>query len=286
MLYRMAIMKKDNDLFSKPKKVKNKNPNFKYFVLAFSLFIVILAAFSAFLFMRSLDFDFNNIVDRTTAETPTDSETDVKPLYSVSDLSGKTEYLFLMTDDSSNADFGFIITADFDSKQISVRPFDAKSVSRDGTTYADVYKNSYIGALKSRINSDFSADIDKYVICTPSQFKKIISSFGGVTVNVPEAVDYKSKEFNVNLDKGSQKLSDEYAYKYLKISENAERAHIMCDMLYNVLTPENSEKSDDLFKIFVNNCDTDISVIDYSNASEKIKIYSNAEDKFYPSVTE
>lgn len=284
MLYRMAIMKKDNDLFSKPKKVKNKNPNFKYFVLAFSLFIVILAAFSVFLFMRSLDFDFNNIVDRTTTEPISDMTSAVNPSYSVSDLSGKTEYLFLMTDDSSNADFGFIITADFDAKQISVRPFDAKSALGDGATYADIYKDSYIGALKSRINSDFSAAIDKYVVCTPTQFKKIISSFGGVTVNVPEAVDYKSKEFNVNLDKGTQKLSDEYAYKYLRVSENAERARIMCDIIYNVFTPENSEKSDDLFKVFVNNCDTDISVIDYSNASEKVKIYSNAEDKFYPSV--
>lgn len=277
-------MKNDNDLFSKPKKTKNINPNFKYFALAFSLFIIILAVFSAFLFMHSLDFDFNNLVDRTTAEPPSDFVSEVPQKYSVSEITGKTVFLLMLTDDSSNADFGFIITSDFDSKNMTVTAFDAKTKLSDGKTYADIYNTEFINGLKSRLNADYSVSLDKYVICTPSQFKKIISSLGGVTVNVTEAVNYKSSEFNVNLDKGSQKLSDEYAYKYLAISEKNEKSRIMCDMLKSALTPENSEKSDDLFRKFVNNCSTDISVIDYSNASEKLKIYSNAEDKFYPSV--
>ena len=277
-------MKNGNDLFSKPKKVKHKNPNFKYIVLSFSLFIVILSAFSAFLFMRSLDFDFNNIVDRTKAEEPSDAPTNDVQTYSVSELSGKSVYLLMLTDDSSNADFGFIITADFDSKFISVESFDANQKLSDGKTYRDIYGTEFISGLKSRLNADFDLSVDKYIICTASQFKRIIASLGGVTVNVTEDVNYKSSEFNVSLDKGTQKLSDEYAYKYLAISEIHEKSRIMCDMLASALTPENSEKSDDLFKIFVNNCKTDISVIDYSNYLEKLKIYSNAEDKFYPSV--
>lgn len=277
-------MKNGNDLFSKPKKVKNKNPNFKYIVLSFSLFIVILSAFSVFLFMRSLDFDLGNIIDRTNTEEPSDSPTNDVQTYSVSELSGKTVYLLMLTDDSSNADFGFIITADFDSKFISVESFDANQKLSDGKTYGDIYKTEFISGFKSRLNEDFDLSVDKYIICTASQFKRIIASLGGVTVNVAEDVNYKSSEFNVSLDKGTQKLSDEYAYKYLAISETHEKARIMCDMLASALTPENSEKSDDLFKIFVNNCKTDISVIDYSNSSEQLKIYSNAEDKFYPSV--
>lgn len=277
-------MKKNNDLFSKPKKVKNKNPNFKYIVLSFSLFIVILSAFSAFLFMRSLDFDLGNIIDRTNTEAPSDAPTNDDQTYSVSELSGKSVYLLMLTDDSSNADFGFIITADFDSKNMTVASFDANQKLSDGKTYRDIYDTEFISGLKSRLNADFDLSVDKYVICTASQFKRIIASLGGVTVNVAEDVNYKSSEFNVSLDKGTQKLSDEYAYKYLAIAEIQEKSRIMCDMLTSALTPENSEKSDDLFKIFVNNCKTDISVIDYSNSLEKLKIYSNAEDKFYPSV--
>lgn len=277
-------MKNGNDLFSKPKKVKHKNPHFKYIVLSFSLFIVILSAFSVFLFMRSLDFDFNNIIDRTSTEEPSDSPTNEAQTYSVSELSGKSVYLLMLTDDSSNADFGFIITADFDSKFITVESFDANHKLSDGKTYGDIYDTEFISGLKSRLNADYSVSVDKYVICTASQFKKIIASLGGVTVNVAEDVNYKSSEFNVVLDKGTQKLSDEYAYKYLAVSEIDEKSRIMCDILTSALTPENSEKSDDLFKIFVNNCKTDISVIDYSNSLEKLRIYSNAEDKFYPSV--
>lgn len=277
-------MKNDNGLFSKPKKNKKPNPNLKYIVLSFSLFILILAVFSAFLFMRSIDFDFNNIVDRTNTEAPSDSVSDNQQQYSVSALTGKTVYLFMLTDDSSNADFGFVVTADFDLKNITVASFDAKEKHSDGKSYADIYNTEFINGLKSRLNADYSVSVDKYIICTASQFKKIISSLGGVTVNVAEAVNYKSSDFNVILDKGTQKLSDEYAYKYLAISDMKDKSRIMCDVLSSALTPENSEKSDALFKIFVNNCKTDISVIDYSNASEKLKIFSNAEDKFYPSV--
>ena len=277
-------MKNGNDLFSKPKKIKNKNPNFKYIVLSFSLFIVILSAFSVFLFMRSLDFDLGNIIDRTKTEESSDSQSNEAQTYSVSELSGKAVYLLMLTDDSSNADFGFIITADFDSKYISIESFDANQKLSDGKTYREIYDTEFISGLKSRLNADYDLSVDKYIICTASQFKRIIASFGGATVDVTEDVNYKSSEFNVVLDKGTQKLSDEYAYKYLAISEIHEKSRIMCDILTSALTPENSEKSDDLFKIFVNNCKTDISVIDYSNSLEKLRIYSNAEDKFYPSV--
>lgn len=277
-------MKNDNGLFSKPKKNKKTNPNLKYIVLSFSVFILILAVFSAFLFMRSIDFDLNNIVDRTNTEAPSAFVSDNQQQYSVSALTGKTVYLFMLTDDSSNADFGFVITADFDSKNITVASFDAKETQGDGKSYADIYNTEFINGLKSRLNADYSVSVDKYIICTASQFKKIISSLGGVTVNVAEAVNYKSPEFNVILDKGTQKLSDEYAYKYLAISDMKDKSRIMCDILNSALTPENNEKSDALFKLFVNNCKTDISVIDYSKASEKLKIYSNAEDRFYPSV--
>lgn len=280
------MKKNSNDIFTKPKKVKNKNPNFKYFALAFSLFILILAVFSAFLFMRSLDFDFKNIVDRTVAEETSDLTDNEQKTYSVSELSGKKDFLFILTDNSSKPDFGFVVTADFNSKQMNVRYLDFKASLSGGLTYGGIYEQSFISGLKERINSDFSSSVEKYVICTPTQFKKILSSLGGATVNVAEAVNYKSSEYNVILDKGTQKLSDEYVYKYLAVSQGSEKARIMCDILNSAFSPENSEKSDALFKIFVNNCDTDISVIDYSNAAEKIKIYSNASDKFYPSVIE
>lgn len=255
------MKKNSNDIFKPQKTKKKRNPSFKYFVFAFSLFIIILAVFSAFLFMRSIDFDFDNIVDRTVTEEPSSSDDGKQNTDSVSQLSGKRKYLFVLTDDSSEPDFGFIISADFDEKKITVSPFECKGI-------------------------DYESVADKYVICTPTQFKKILASFGGVTVNVPNEVNYKSEDFNVILDKGTQKLSDEYAYKYLAISESSEKARIMCDILYSALSPENAEKSDSLFKVFVNNCKTDISVFDYSNALEKIRIYSNASDKFYPSVAE
>lgn len=255
------MKRNSNDIFKPQKTKKKRNPKFKYFAFAFSLFIIILSVFSAFLFMRSIDFDFDNLVDRVSTEVPSTSAENTEPAYSVSQLSGKRSYLFVLTDEASKPDFSFTVYADFDAKQMTVSPYDCTDVNIESVA-------------------------DKYIICTPTQFKNILESFGGVTVNVPNDVNYKSQDFNVVLDKGTQKLSEEYAYKYLAVSEKNEQARIFCDIINSALTPENSENGDELFKTFVNNCKTNISVIDYSNAAEKIKIYSYASDKFYPSVAE
>ena len=243
-------MKRNEDIFSKPKKEKKRNPNFKYFVIAFSLFIVILSVCSVFLFMRSLDFDLGNLVDRSTTEAEENTETVTVPNFSVAELTGSSNILFLT----------------------------------DGKTYRGIFDELFISGLKSRLESDFSVSFDKYVTLSSSQLKKIVSSFGGVTVNVPEKVNYRSPEFNLYLEAGKQKISDEYVYRYLTISTGAERSRIVCDIINSILTSEFAEKSDELFKIFVNNCDTDISVIDYSNAKDRINTYSRADDKFYPSA--
>lgn len=277
-------MKRNEDIFSKPKKEKKRNPNFKYFVIAFSLFIVILSVCSVFLFMRSLDFDLGNLVDRSTTGAEENTETVTVPDFSVAELTGSSNILFLVTDDSNNADFGFIISTDYSAKTMTVRSFDAKTVLTDGKTYRGIFDELFISGLKSRLESDFSVSFDKYVTLSSSQLKKIVSSFGGVTVNVPEKVNYRSPEFNLYLEAGKQKISDEYVYRYLMISTGAERSRIVCDIINSILTSEFAEKSDELFKIFVNNCDTDISVIDYSNAKDRINTYSRADDKFYPSA--
>ena len=73
-------------------------------------------------------------------------------------------------------------------------------------------------------------------------------------------------------------------YKMLIFKGFDNKNGIVCDIINSILTSEFAEKSDELFKIFVNNCDTDISVIDYSNAKDRINTYSRADDKFYPSA--
>ena len=72
--------------------------------------------------------------------------------------------------------------------------------------------------------------------------------------------------------------------KYLVISDNNTRSNIICDIINSILIPKYTENSQELFTNFVNNCETNISVIDYSETIDDLVVYSKSEEKFLPTV--
>lgn len=277
---------KKNNIF---KKQKSRNGFLKYFIIAFSLFLVILAGFSAFIFMRSLDFDIGNLVADPTADN---SPTETDPLtnsYSVESLSGKSNVLFICVDGNNELDFAFAVSTDYDGKTMYVKCVDGSIDAKFNgvqSDYGKIYSSDSVEGLKNAFAENFEIQSEKYVLCSESQFKDILSLFDGISVNVLDAVDYRSADFNLELDAGRQTLSDDYAFKYMLISDNGVRESVICDIINSVLLPEYTENSAELFKSFVNSCKTDISIIDYSEEIEKLIVYSKAEDKFLPEIYE
>ncbi len=264
-------MNRNKNLFNENKK-NTSNSNFKYFIIAFSVFVLIVAVFSVVYFMYSLDFDFNNIVDSTTESTSLNSIEDSTNILSVETLSGKSNILFICEEDE-NIELSFVVATDFDSKKMNVL-----SVVID----SDLYKENSVNGAKLYIETNYGIKIDKYVITNKTQAKEILSLFDGFRVNVEKNIDYKSKDFNLQLDEGYQYLSSELIFNYLLISDNSTRETIFCDLINSVLKKEYIDNSQKLFTSFVRNCETDISVIDYSENIENLNIYVNANDKFLP----
>ena len=285
-MIRFGVNMRKNNIF---KKQKSRNGFLKYFIIAFSLFLVILAAFSAFMFMRSLDFDIGNLVKKPTA---VDSPTETDPVtnsYSVESLSGKSTVLFVCADGDNTLDFAFAVLTDYDEKTMRVKCVDGSvSAVYNGlqSDYGKIYSSDSVDGLKTAISENLQIQTEKYVLCSETQLKEILSLFDGISVNVLSDVDYRSADFNLELDSGRQMLSDDYAFKYMLISDNGVRESVICDIINSVLLPKYTENSDGLFKSFVNSCKTDVSIIDYSEEIEKLIVYSNAEDKFLPEIYE
>lgn len=275
-------MKKDKNIF---KEQSNKKSYLKYYIFAFSVFIVILAACSAFLLMRSLNFDLSNLVEKNDTEPSTDASE--SRLYSVAGLSGKSSILFICTDKNNNLDYLFVVTTDFDNRQMAVKALDNDVTAQyngELLSLAEIYERNFENGLKNAVNNATGITVSKYVKCNPSQIKNIFSLFDDISINVSDTVDYHSESFNLELDKGKQTLSDDYIYKYLLISDDYKRGLIICDIINSVLVPKYSENSYNLFTAFVNSCKTDISVIDHSDSEQNLYAYSNADDKFLPYV--
>ncbi len=266
------------------KNSRNKG-TLKYFIIAFGAFVVILGLASVFLFMYSIDFDFNNFVEKPEETTTESNESTTEPIYSVNSLSGKSTVLFVCADSKEEFDFAFTVECDFNNQSMIVKCIDSKtklSLNGNSSTCGEIYKNNSVLELKSAFSESYKISVDKYFICDRAGAKEILSLFDGITINVAENIDYDSNGISLELDKGKQTVSGAYALNYLLISNNSTREQILCDVINSVLVPKYTDNSQSLFTDFVNAGETDISVIDYSESIENLKIYANAEDKFMP----
>lgn len=272
----------NKNLFEKSPRDKG---GLKYFIIAFGAFVVVLGLASVFLFMYSIDFDFNNFVDKPDESNTEPTESTTELTYSVNSLKGKSTVLFVCADSKQEFDFAFTVECDFDNKSMSVKCVDDNSqLSLKGSKVAcgSIYENYSIEELKSAFSESFKINADKYFICDRAGAKEILSLFDGITVDVAENIDYDSNGISLELGKGRQTISGAYALNYLLISNNSTREKIVCDIINSILVPKYTDNSQGLFTDFVNAGETDISVIDYSESIENLRIYSNAEDKFFP----
>ncbi len=266
---------------------KVKKSTIKYFIISFAVFILLLAGCSVILFMHSLDYDLSNLVENSSITT-TEVSQEETVTYSVNNLNGKSNFLFIV-EEQDGVDFLCVVSTDFDNKSMKVKCIDgSENVLYNDKTLriSSIYSTDYEQGIKKFLIDDYGINVDKYVIFDKKQFKDVLSLFDGFTINVKESVDYKSQEFKLTLSSGVQELSSDMTYKYLQISDNQTREGIICNIIRSVLVEKYVNDSEDLFTSFVNSCETDISVIDYSNSVETLKIYCYADDKFYPEVME
>ena len=274
---------KNKELFSEN---KIKKSTIKYFIISFSVFIVLLAVCSVVLFMHSLDFDISNLVDSSSTTTTEPVDENVSNVHSVNDLTGKSDLLFIV-ENIDGVDFICTVSTDFDNKSMRVLCVDgSKNLSYEGKILkiSSIYIEDNVPGVKKMLVDNYGITIDKYVIFDSDGLKEMLSMFDGFSVNVIENVNYKSHDFNLTLSSGVQELSSDMTYKYLQISENKIRESIICDIIKSVLIADYVEDSEKLFTSFVNLCETDISVIDYSETVDRLSAYCYANDKFYPEV--
>ena len=265
---------------------KIKKSTIKYFVVSFALFILLLASCSVILFMHSLDYDISNLVGNSTTTATETTQEEESTLYSVSNLTGKSNILFIV-EAESGVDFLCVVLTDFDNKTMKVKCIDGgENVLYNGKTLriSSVYTMDYERGIKRYLLDKYIINIDKFVIFDKKQLKEVLSLFDGFTIDVKESVDYKSQDFKLTLSAGAQELSSDITYKYLQISDNQTKEAIICNIIRSVLVEKYVNNSEKLFTSFVNSCETDISVIDYSDSIEVLKTYCYADDKFYPEI--
>ncbi len=258
----MKPKKKIRDLdFSSEKQAKQKK--MRSFIIAFASFVVILGTISVFIFMKSVDFNLNNLVQSTTDSVASTSDSTVA---SSADLSGRAGILLVFTDDSGSLISVSALDCNMDIKCISVVQL-PEDTSVSSGSLKDIYQKGGAAALEKPISDLSGLSFTKYIKMSQSQLKKVISKIGDVTVRIPSDINYKGADFSLLLDAGDQNLTSDLFCKYFLYADNSGRRDAAVSLLNTLMTAKNIPSQDTLFNFIMNNTDTDISVVDYSKVS-------------------
>lgn len=242
-------------------------------------FVILLGSVSTFLLWRSLNYDFNNIFNKSDEESTTSAPTTERTDSIV--LEGDALFLVAVTsDDEKEVRFINLIDVNLSEKTIRVIPFDHTRKSKlQKTTYDKILIGSGIKELISTVESDEKVDIDRYLTFTDTGYKSVFRALGDITVRVKKDIEYDTPDMFLELKKGENKIAPEKVFKYMKyICEtekgyecsklNAEIIVFSFEAFYNI---EKFSSADALFSKLINYCKSDISIVDYTEHKDKIE---------------
>lgn len=248
---------------------KKNSKRMKYFIISFAAFIVVLGSISLLMFMKSLNFDLDNL--KTPAGESTTEAASEQTSEAV-EMVGRSNILFICADSDDALSFSFLIKSDMPEAQIKVYGISGDTASASGenpVTFAEHYKKFGAAGLRESVKNAYGIDIDRYVKVSDSQFKAFASKTGDVTVNIPAAVN----TVDLSLDAGEQSLSGDLLLKYLKYCPQNEKNPAFCAFLATALGKDNLNSMDKLFSYLANNSETDISIVDYTNRKDEISAF-------------
>ncbi len=257
---------------------KSKSKKIRALVIAFICFALLLGSVSMLLLWRSLNYDFNNIFvkqDESTTSAP--STTSPEPVQ----YNGKYTFLVAVTSDDSKTTLFFnAIHVDLSEKVIRVVPINGEiKDSKTGLSCYDILLQNGIKSTVEFLNEYYDIKINKYVLLTETGYKSFFRTMGDLTLKVPEKVEYDTEDMFLELSRGENTLTPDKTQKYMKYLcetktgyERAKsNANIIVAAFQNYCTMERFSSADGIFSVIINYCESDISIVDFTEAKDELE---------------
>lgn len=258
---------------------KNKKKRKLIFVCAFLCFTLILGSVSFLLLWKSLDYDFNNFFHKS--DETTDAVQTTAPPTSRASYSGNYRFLLAVTsDDLAQLRFVNLVDIDLSEKTIKIIPVDLNlKNSETKESCSSVFKNKGIKELGAFIGAYYGTDVSRYISVTDTGYKSIFRILGNITVNISEDIEYDTPDMFLEMFKGQNELTPEKTYKYMKYICETKKGYECSELNARIIeaafvafyTSDNFVDGDSLFSQLINQTQTDISIVDYTNAKDEMQ---------------
>lgn len=273
----MRIFKNRGDIyFSKINKKKSAEQ--KILIIALVAIIIFTLIFVVFLSFK-YDFSAKKFFAPDNPQITQAAEEGEKPLPQVS---GKNNFITLV---SSDKNLLFVILTQVDMDNISYKVCSLKaSTVCDGKSLKDIFKQSGAQNVKQAVESLLGTDFDYYICMERKQYADFFDELGDFHYPISSDIKFKSNNDDINyslrLDAGEQKLNGSQVINLIRYYlDEKNKSSLSNDLILNCLSQQinsdNFEKSEELFRLFITNCDTNITVRDFSLAGDDLRVLSD-----------
>lgn len=191
--------------------------------------------------------------------------------------SDRLYYLWCASSDKSVMHFSWLVRVRMPERSVTVLPVSpGMQLEYEGET--DTVSN-YLARygekrLLEALGEHCGRSIDGYAASADESFKAMINYFGGVSISVPEQIEYRG-DFTLILVKGRQNMKGDTLFKYLRyitlLGDTEGQQQVFADIFSSVFKEENEDRTDKIFSKFSNTLDTNITIVDFSKAENGIK---------------
>lgn len=273
----MRIFKNRGDIyFSKINKKKSAEQ--KILILALAVILIFTVIFVVFLSVK-YDFSAKKFFAPDNLEISQVTDEGEEPLPQVS---GKNNFITLVNSDE-NLLFVILTQVDMDNISYKVCTLRADTVC-DGKSLKDIFKQSGAQNVKQAAESLLGTDFDFYISMSNTQYADFFDELGDFYYPVLSDIKFKSSSndanYSLKLNAGEQKLNGSQVINliryYLDEENNSSPANdLVLNCLSQQINSDNLEKSEELFRFFITNADTNITVRDFSLAGDDLKVLSD-----------
>ena len=257
------------------------------FVISFVAFILVFGTVSILVFMKSLDFNLDNLIRQPQDSTEQSTDTTQAPTIVAEPVNATTLFVCYGDDDvilqlslvCTNAEENSIMVATLD-------PFTSVTVNSTGNTFQGWFQTTGINGLLQAVETNTQLKIDRYIKQSESNLKKVITKVGDITVDIPQAISYRGTDFSLFLESGQQKLTGDLFIKYLQYAGTEEQANAVCALLRQTLQAFTEENLDTMFNYIFNLSESNFSVMDYADTNGLVRVYLSMRGKIEPATLE
>lgn len=273
---KLRIFKNRGDIYIP--KTKFKSDVEQKVLLAVLCFILIFTAVFVTFIAFKYDFSAQKFFKPDNMEIVENTEEEILP-----EVSGKHNYLFIMYNgQTSEMYFSSLIQVDMDAVSYKVCTLDKKTQIND-KSLEDIYLSTGGAGLMKSLGEYFGINIDYYICENTNNYADVFDLMGRVNYVVEEDIKYKDTSrygFNIKVKKGEQNLDGDKASKiiryYLAEQKNYSAVNdIILNSLSQQINEESFEKRERLFSTFIEKSETNISVKNFTQDIDVLKVLSS-----------